>query len=187
MSAWGRRLVAAAALSAALSACQRNTAATPTRAATTALPDSADQVLFGSRSVMTDRGVAKALLLSDTAFTYQDATRLELRQVNVTFYTDQGVKDGTMTSREATYDVRLSRLEARGSVVLVREDGRRLTTEQLVYDQARNQVFSDSAFVLSEPGKQQLSGIGFETTPQFETFRILSNAKGIVPVQVPRR
>ncbi len=177
-------LLVAAALG--LAACQRKGAAVPQRAKTLALPDSADQVIAGLRTVLTDRSVAKGLLLADTAFAYQDGTRLELRRVHVTFYTEQGAPDGTMTAREGTYDARLSRIEARGTVIVVRNDGRRLTTEQLVYDQARNQIFSDSAFVLTEPNNRQLSGIGFEATPQFENLRVLRNAKGIVPVQVPQ-
>ena len=42
---------------------------------------------------------------------------------------------------------------ARDSVIVVTEEGRRLVTPELKYDQALNQISSDSAFVLTEPGR----------------------------------
>ncbi|MEN9509208.1 MAG: hypothetical protein RLZZ621_1771 [Gemmatimonadota bacterium] len=150
------------------------------------LPDSSDQIIFGASTVLTDKGVANGLLLSDTMLTYDDNTRLELRRVHVTFYTKQGVQDGVMTAREGTYNTRLSRLEARGDVVIVRGDGKRLTSQQLVYDQARNQFFTDSAFVLNEP-KRTFTGNGFESDPRLANFKCLRNCKGIAPVKIPTR
>jgi LPS export ABC transporter protein LptC len=150
------------------------------------IPDSADQLIFGLRTIMQDRGVNRGVLLADSALVYEEGTRLELRRVHVTFHTGSGVKDGVLTSRQGTYNARLSRLEARGDVVIVREDGKRLTSPQLVYDQARNQVFSDSAFVLTEP-RRQLSGTGFESDPRLTNFRCMRNCKGVAPVKVPTR
>jgi LPS export ABC transporter protein LptC len=162
----------------------RRTAAVPATAAEPIMPDSADQVIFGLNGVLTDAGVSKGILLADTAYIYEDGTRLELRQVHVTFHTAQGEKEGVLTSTAGTYNARLSRLEARGSVVVLAEDGRRLDTEQLVFDQARNQIFSDSAFVLNQPPRQ-ISGIGFESDPNLTVFKVLRNAKGVAPVNIP--
>lgn len=158
----------------------------PARAAKPVIPDSADQLIFGLRTILQDRGVNRGVLLADSALVYEEGTRLELRRVNVTFFTGAGVKDGVLTSREGTYNARLSRLDARGDVVVLREDGKRLTSPQLVYDQARNQVFSDSAFVLTQP-RRQISGIGFESDPRLTNFRCMRNCKGVAPVKVPTR
>lgn len=155
-------------------------------AAKSLLPDSADQIAFGARVVLTDKGVSKGELLADTSFTYDDGTRLELRRINLTFYNSLGQKDGVMTSRAGTYNMRLSRIEARGDVVVVREDGKRLTSQQLVFDQVRNQFFTDSAFVLNEPNKV-FTGMGFESDPRLTNFRCLKECKGAAPVQVPTR
>lgn len=157
----------------------------PTAAAKSNIPDSADQVLFGVRHLLTYRGVAQGELLSDTLITYDDGSRLDMRRVHVTFYTKQGLKDGVMTSRTGLYNTRLSRLEATGDVVVSREDGSRLTSPQLVYDEARNQIFSDTSFVLNRPGEQTLSGIGFESDPRLTRFRCLRACKGVAPVSIP--
>lgn len=164
--------------------CSREQTTAVQAAASSAIPDSADQVMQNGRVVLTDQGVSKGLLLADTVYIYESGARLELRQVHVTFYTAVGDKDGILTSRQATYNTRLSRLEARGNVILLAEDGRRLDTEQLVYDQQRNQIFSDSAFVLNRP-PQQISGIGFESDPQLAVFKVLRAFKAIAPVKIP--
>ncbi len=159
---------------------------TPVKAVAKAglIPDSADQVIFGLTSIMHDRGINKGELLSDTAYVYDDGSRMELRGVQVTFYTAMGEKDGLLTSRAGRYNSRLSRLEASGDVVVVREDGKRLTSPHLVYDQLRNQILTDSSFVLTEPSRQ-LSGIGLESDPQLTNFRCIRACKGVTPVALP--
>ncbi|MBL0939720.1 MAG: LPS export ABC transporter periplasmic protein LptC [Gemmatimonadaceae bacterium] len=174
--------VAVVTLSAA--ACPQKPKSKVARTAKALLPDSAEQMGFGVRTYLTDKGINKGELLGDTALWYDDGTRLELRRVNLTFFTSMGEKDGVMTSRTASYTSRLSRIEARGDVVVLRNDGKRLTTQQLVYDQVRNQFFTDSSFVLNEPNRQ-LSGIGFESDPQLTNFRCLRACKGVAPVKVP--
>ncbi|MCA0376179.1 MAG: LPS export ABC transporter periplasmic protein LptC [Gemmatimonadetes bacterium] len=150
------------------------------------IPDSAESMSFGARVVLTDQGVNKGVLLADTALGYEDNTRLELRRINLTFYTSQGVRDGVMTARAGTLNQRLSRLEARGDVIIIREDGKRFTSPLLVFDQQRNQFFTDSAFVLTEPSRQ-LSGIGMESDPRLVNFKCLRACKGVAPVKVPTK
>jgi LPS export ABC transporter protein LptC len=133
--------------------------------------DSADQVVFGIKTLLTDRGVLNAELESDTGFFFDENTRIELRGVKLTFYTRTGARNSVLTSREGTYNTRQSRMEARGNVVVVSEDGRRLTSEQLRYDQVRTEISSDSAFVLTEPGRR-LEGIGFTSDPNMNNVRV---------------
>ena len=168
--------------------CPRGKQANAKKAAVmqSAIPDSADQVINGLRALLSDQGVSKGLLLSDTAYSYEDGTRLELHRVNLTFFTSQGVKDGVLTSRAGTYNKRLSTLEARGDVIVKRDDGRTLTSQRLVYDRARNQIYTDSAFTLVEPSRQ-LTGIGFESDPKLTLFRCLRACKGVAPVQIPAK
>jgi hypothetical protein len=66
---------------------------------------------------------------------------------------------------------------ARKNVVVVTEEGRRLATSELKYDQAQNQISSDSAFVLTEPGRR-LEGVGFRSDPNMQNVRILKTKRG---------
>lgn len=164
----------------------KKTAVKAVAAKQSTIPDTADYIAFGLQTLLTNKGVNNGVLLSDTAIGYDDGAKLELRRVNVTFYTSQGLKDGVMTSRTGLYNSRLSRLEATGDVVVIRNDGMRVTSPQLVYDQARNQIFTDSAFVLHQDSRV-FTGIGFESDPQMNNFQCLQSCKGIAPVQIPRK
>ncbi len=166
-------LVVASAASAA--ACDNRQA--PPVAVRSALVDSADQVMFGAHFNLTDKGLSRAELLSDTAYFFDDNTRVELRKVEVTFYTASGARDAYLTSRRGTYNSRLGSMIARGNVVVTTEEGRKLTTPYLKYDQQINEISSDSAFVLTEPGRR-LEGIGFRSDPNMQNVQIMKTKRG---------
>lgn len=160
-----------------VTACQ-DTAQPPTIAGNP-LADSADQIMFGARSLITDEGLLRAELLADTAFFFDENTRIEMLDVDLTFYTTEGQKSAVLTSREGTYNTRANRMEARGNVVIVSEDGRELRTPQLRYDQVRNEISSDSAFVATERGGRRVQGVGFVSDPNMDNVRCLASCSGI--------
>ena len=141
------------------------------------MEDSAERTIFGLRTLLTDRGLMRAELTGDTAYFFDENTRIEIVDVKVTFYASNGAKNATLTSREGTYNTRQNRMEARGDVVVVSEDGRKLTSPQLRFDQVRNEISSDSAFTLTEPGRS-VRGIGFVSDPDMNNIRILRTLSG---------
>lgn len=165
-------------------ACKKKGAAIVTKKL--ALPDSAEQIVFGMSVVVSDNGVSKGHLLSDTAYVYPDMNgkRLELRRVHFTFKTPQGSDDGTMTALAGSFNDRLSRLEGRGNVIVDRKDGSRLESPQLVYDNARNSIFTDSSFVLTLPDKR-ITGVGFESDPKLTSYKCHRNCKPTARIKVP--
>lgn len=142
------------------------------------LADSADQVMYGARFNLTDKGLQRAQLQADTAYFFEDNTRIELEPVHTTFFTATGAKDAVLTSQRGTYNSRTTNMIARKNVVVVSEDGRRLTTSELIYNQQRNQISSDSAFVMTEPNRR-LEGIGFRSDPNMKNIQILKGASGM--------
>jgi hypothetical protein len=68
-------------------------------------------------------------------------------------------------------------MEARGNVIVISEDGRRLETPQLRYDPGRNEISGDSAFVLTRP-EDVVSGIGFVTDPDLTRIRMTERRSG---------
>ena len=148
------------------------------------LPDTADQIMFGISSLLNDKGLLKAQLQADTAFYFDDNSRIELRNIRVTFHDKAGVRTSVLTAREGTYNTRLQMTEARKNVVVVSEDGRRLTTQQLRYLQGADQISSDSAFVLTEPTRR-LEGIGFVSDPDMNNIRVhkvIGGQGGTIPL-----
>jgi LPS export ABC transporter protein LptC len=164
--------LAAAAL-VALAACKRQGSAPPVKRGTT-LADSAEQVMLGVRMLLTDRGVQRGELFADTAYVFDDQTRFELRKVRATFNTSTGTKDGVLSADRGIYNQREAKLEGFGNVVIVTTEGKRLTSPHMRYLQGLNEVSSDSAFTLVEPGRN-VSGIGFRADPQLTRVQILRN------------
>jgi len=159
----------------ALAACSDTKA--PAVLPTNALADSAEQTMFKARSLLTHAGVLRGELFADTAYFFDESTRIEMRTVSTTFFRSTGEKNATLTSRQGTYNTRLGTMEARGNVVVVSEDGRRLTTPQLRFNENKNEISSDSAFVLTEPGRR-LEGVGFTSDPDMNRMRCLAACRG---------
>jgi LPS export ABC transporter protein LptC len=170
-----RRLLSALGLAAACAgAAACNEVATPPvgrDSVADSLMAAADQVMFGINTVLTNDGLLRARLSADTALFFDQNSRIELRNVRVTFYDATGRQNSVLTSREGTYNTRLEETEARRDVIVVSNDGRRLTTPQLKYSQVRNEISSDSAFVLTEPNRR-LEGIGFTSDPDMRNVQV---------------
>ena len=143
------------------------------------MADSAEQVMLSVRMILTDHGVQRGEMFADTAFVFDDNTRFELRKVSATFNTTVGAKDGVMSADRGRYSTRQQVLEGFGNVVIVTNEGKRLTSPHIRYEQVINEVSSDTNFVLVEPGRK-LSGVGFKADPQLTRVQVLRalGAKG---------
>lgn len=148
-----------------------NSGTEPRITAANPLADSADQVMFGVSTMITNRGVLRAQLGADTGYFFDGNTRVEVRHERTVFYTATGQQNAILTSVEGTYNIRRGQMEARQSVVVVTTDGKRLETEQLRYDQSTNQISSDSSFVLTEPTRT-LRGVGFTSDPDLTNLHV---------------
>lgn len=168
------RIAVLALATAWLGAC--NDAQSPPTVQGALLPDSAEQMAFGVHFMLTSEGVRRAELEADTALFYDQNTRIELRKVRTIFFTEAGEQDAVLTSREGTHNVRLNSMEARGNVVVVSTDGRRLETQQLRYDPGKNEISSDSAFVLTE-AERITEGVGFISDPEMTRIQVLAGAR----------
>lgn len=149
----------------------------PAAGTTASLADSAEQVMLNVRSLLTDHGVQRGEMFADSAYVFDDNTRFELRKVRATFNTVTGVKDGTMTADRGRYNLRQQQLEGFGNVVVTTNDGKRLTSPHLRYNQLSNEVSSDTSFTMVEPGRT-LSGIGFRSDPQLNHLTVLRAPRG---------
>lgn len=151
------------------------------------LADSADQIMYNAWFNLTDKGLARAQMQGDTLYFFEDNTRIEAENPHITFFTATGAKDAVLTARHGTSNTRTNNMIARHNVVVVSEDGRRLTTQELIYNQQRNEIASDSAFVLTEADRR-LEGIGFRSDPNMKNIQILKGASGFargVSTQAP--
>lgn len=156
-------------------ACQGASPAPPV-AKSAVIPDSADQMMFGVWFLLSDAGVRRAEVRADTAYMYDQNTRTDLRKVRTEFYKVTGEKNATLTSLTGQYNSRLGTMEARGMVVVVTTDGRKLESPHLRYDPGRNEISSDSVFILTQTDRR-VEGVGFISDPDLKNIKVLRNAK----------
>jgi LPS export ABC transporter protein LptC len=173
----------AAALAVTVAACTSQGAAPPV-AQHASLADSAEQVMLNVRTLLTQGGVQRGEMFADSAYIFDENTRFELRKVRATFNTVTGTKDGTMTGDRGRYNTQQQLLEGFGHVVITTNDGKKLTSPHVRYNQAINEVSSDSAFTMVEPGRT-ISGIGFRADPQLNHVTILKGTTGRSTFTVP--
>ncbi len=158
-----RRLAGVLAVVLAAAAC-REDAARPL--AVVAAADTADQVIVRFEHHVTANGIRKARVEADSAYIYTESQTTDLRNVEAVFYGNDGREVATLTARQMIYRFQDDFMEALGNVVVSATDGRRLTTERLVYEPAADQVSSDRPFTY-DAGGQHLTGQGFTTDPSF--------------------
>lgn len=136
-----------------------------------AVADSADQVMFRMSTRFTEEGLTRSYVAADTAYVYQTRQVMDLRRLRITFFDERGNQTSVLTARQGTYSPVNGSLDARGHVVVESTDGRRLTTEHLIYDRSGSQVRSDTAFVYTSP-TEQLRGAAFQSDLDFRNVEV---------------
>jgi LPS export ABC transporter protein LptC len=139
--------------------------------------ETADQVMYVFTHNVTVDGVWRARLRADSAYVYQESGYVDLFGVTVEFMSPQGAITSTVTSREGRYESRSQNMEARGDVVAVTPDGRRLETSVLVFDRARQKISGPSEFRFCAPDRQ-LEGDGFTSDPEFRNVETIRPRRG---------
>ena len=126
------------------------------------LVDTAEQVGFGVRTLLTANGVQKGELQADTMYVYNDQTKFDFRNAHVKFNTETGAPNGTLRGDRGTYDLHSQTLDGYGNVVVTSTDGKRLLSNHLKYVQSRNEISSDSAFTFYRQPEILTEKIGSE-------------------------
>ena len=143
-------------------------------ASATLLGLEADQVLVGVEMNLTRAGVRNAVLVADTAFSFQEEGLLQLRNLVITFYGDTGLEEGVLTGRQGEYDFETGNVEVNGQVEVNEALGsKRLVTERLRYVAAVDSLYGDTTFVLYRPGLES-RGNSFVSDAQLENVQILN-------------
>lgn len=140
----------------------------------------ADNIIYGMTSFLTSSGVREARVEADTALVFADSAKLFLRQMELVLYHEDGRTRATVTALRGEMNTNTDAMLARGDVILVvAEDGRRITTSELNYDPQRDRIWSDSATVQVMADGRVTEGTAFESDLEFQNIRI-ENPRGAV-------
>lgn len=133
-----------------------------------------ENMILGVNHNMTKDGVRTGVLVSDTAFLLDSSRKMDLRNVSLQFFSDNGAPSGTLTSETGEYDVTTGSFVARGDVVLVTggpEGTRHLETEELHYDVNVDRLWSEVPFVMREGGRTT-RGQSFRSDAEFRNWSV---------------
>jgi LPS export ABC transporter protein LptC len=136
-----------------------------------AVADSADQRIIRMSTRIFDGGFQRSYVVAETAFVYQARQEMDLRQLRVTFFDEQGKQTSVLTARKGIYTQTNGSLDARGNVVVESTDGKRLRTEHLIYDKGAMLIRSDTSFVYTSP-TENLTGDSFKSDLEFKNVTI---------------
>lgn len=132
----------------------------------------ADMMVVGMQQNITAAGIRVGLLKGDTALVYDDSSMVKVKNVDLTIFDQQtGEQRAHLTSREGDFNQQSQYMIARGNVVLVTNDGKRIETEELNYNPESKRIWSTVETTLIEPGSR-IVGDGFEANESFTSYRI---------------
>src|SRR3954471_7326062 len=122
--------------------------------------DSADQIMENVHITLFVRGLRRAEVFADTAYTFDEQTRFDFRKARSTFNKDNGAPDGTMTANRAIYSTRTQILGGFGNVGGTHTDRQKRMSTHVTFSQSTNEISSDTSFTVTQGDKLQ-SGVGF--------------------------
>jgi LPS export ABC transporter protein LptC len=122
-----------------------------------------EQHFYDYRLIESRDGVKQWLLESDEMFKFADDQHVQLVDLQMEFYRD-GEYFSTLVADSGRAHTVTKNLFAWGDVVVETEDGRRLETQELHYDNERNLIHND-VFDRLTRGEDVVTGIGLEASP----------------------
>ena len=127
---------------------------------------------LGRRDQITVEGVREGMVIADTAYFYEDSANVELRQLSLTVYTEEGQERALVTAERGWLNLDTNEMTARGNAVLtVRVDNRIIESAELHYDPNADRIWSDSTTVQRLDGTVS-EGSSFESNLDFTNVLI---------------
>ena len=104
-----------------------------------------------------------------------------LQGVDMIFYDADGKESGHLKAKYAISYNKKEQMIARNDVQLWNAEGKRLNTEELIWDQKSGRIHSEKFSKITSP-TEVIYGEGFESDQDFSKYRIV-NISGIVSVK----
>lgn len=152
--------------------------------------DGADQVMLGVEHYLTRDGVRRGVLHADTASTFEDASEIQLRRLEIEFFDEAGADRGVLTARSGVYDLATGDMTVRGDVDLrgSLEGGppSRLETDSLTYTSSADELRTGARWTLRHPDGTVERGTGLVTDPALRRIQSRDYEVTAPDVEVPQ-
>ena len=137
-----------------------------------------EQQIFDYRFIETRQGVRQWVLESDEMLKFAGQDGMLLVDLKMVFF-KEGTYHSTLTADSGRANQITRDVHAWGTVVVVTEDGRKLETEELFFDNRRELIHNDVFDKLTREG-DVVTGIGLEATPDLEYIELKENVQAHV-------
>lgn len=141
-------------------------------------PELPERQFFDYTFTETDAGVTQWILQSDEMRQYKDRPDVELSVVTMDFFRE-GRHYSTLTSDSGTANTTSHDVHVWGNVVVQQDDGDRLETEELFFDNETQLIHNEIFNRMTSEG-DVVTGIGLEATPDLEYIKIKEQMRGDV-------
>jgi LPS export ABC transporter protein LptC len=129
-----------------------------------------EQQFFDYRLIESRAGVRQWVLQSHEMQKFADQDDVVLVAVTMDFHRD-GAHFSTLTSDSGRANLQTRNVHTWGNVVVVTDDGKRLETEELFFDNTTQKITNDVFNRITDQG-DVVTGIGLETDPDLEYIEL---------------
>ncbi|MEN8005691.1 MAG: LPS export ABC transporter periplasmic protein LptC [Candidatus Krumholzibacteriota bacterium] len=139
---------------------------------------SPEQQFFDYRLIETEKGTRLWVLQSDKMLKYAGEQDVQLVTLHMDFF-KQGDHFSVLTADSGRANLNTKDIHAWGNVIVITDDGRKLETEELFFNNETQLIHNDVFDRFTRDG-DVLTGIGLEATPDLEYIEIKQNVEAQV-------
>lgn len=127
-----------------------------------------------AKMLHTENGILRVKVIANTIKRFKDIQPALVfsNGMEVIFYNDSGIVESVLKAEGAEVDEVNNIMTALKSVILTSSEGEELKTEELIWDERKNRIYTNKKVTIQN-GKQVIKGQGFESNPNFSEYSIL--------------
>ena len=127
----------------------------------------------GAELLHTENGKLKVRVVAISIERFQDIQPALIFSdyLEVYFYNDSSQLQSTLMADYASIDEDKKIMLAQNNVILINNDNKKLETDELVWDENKNKIYTDKKVKITT-GKEVVYGEGFTSTPDFNQYSI---------------
>lgn len=141
----------------------------------------------GAEMIHTENGKLKLRIVATTIerFHNQQPQLVFSNHLVVYFYNDSALVQSTLKAEYAEINEEKKLMTARENVFLTNIAGKKLQSEELIWDEKNNKIYTDKKVKITT-GKEVIEGEGFVSNPNFTEYSI-SKIHGTFNFQTPNK
>ena len=126
-----------------------------------------DQESWNSKIILSEDGIVRCIIDAGHLQQFETMEMAKIDQgMTVDFFDEQGEHTSRLTAREGKVSQKTKDLHASGDVVIVSDDGVRLVTQHIRWDNARQKILAPGEVTLSTDQGTE-TGVGLEADAKF--------------------